>query len=70
MDGANMNAIAGWVDLMLLESMLFTITHKLGQSSWRGWTKDTVAVSHRLVDFLPGVVEKEEGAFKTKTKTF
>ena len=70
MDGANMNAIAGWVDLNALGvdavhnnlHKTWTIPHGGG-----GPGDAIVAVSHRLVDFLPGVViEKEEGAFKTK----
>ncbi len=69
MDGANMNAIAGWVDLAKLGvdavhnnlHKTWTIPHGGG-----GPGDGIVAVSEKLVDFLPGVqVVKENGKFKT-----
>ena len=57
MDGANMNAIAGWVNLNALGvdavhnnlHKTWTIPHGGG-----GPGDAIVAVSHRLVDYLPG----------------
>lgn len=69
MDGANMNAIAGWVDLGKLGvdavhnnlHKTWTIPHGGG-----GPGDGIVAVSEKLVDFLPGIqVVKENGKFKT-----
>ena len=68
MDGANMNAIAGWVDLSKLGvDAVHTNTHK----TWSippggGGPGDAfVAVSDCLIDFLPGiqVEKKEDGSF-------
>jgi glycine dehydrogenase len=58
MDGANMNAIAGWIDLNKLGvdavhnnlHKTWTIPHGGG-----GPGDGIVAVSHRLVEFLPGI---------------
>ena len=70
MDGANMNAIAGWVDLNALGvdavhnnlHKTWTIPHGGG-----GPGDAIVAVSEKLLDFLPGVqIEKAEGVFTTK----
>ena len=69
MDGANMNAIAGWVDLGKLGvDAVHNNTHK----TWTiphggGGPGDAfVAVSDKLLDFLPGIqVEKADGVFKT-----
>ena len=67
MDGANMNAIAGWVDLGALGvdavhnnlHKTWTVPHGGG-----GPGDGIVAVSARLVDFLPGFqVEKRGDAF-------
>jgi glycine dehydrogenase len=74
MDGANMNAIAGWVDLGKLGvDAVHNNTHK----TWTiphggGGPGDAfVAVSSKLVDFLPGVqVMKEDGAFHTVKPAF
>lgn len=70
MDGANMNAIAGIVDLNALGvdavhnnlHKTWTIPHGGG-----GPGDAIVAVSHRLLDFMPGVqVEKRaDGTFRT-----
>ncbi len=69
MDGANMNAIAGWVDLSKLGvdavhnnlHKTWTIPHGGG-----GPGDAIVAVSEKLVDFLPGIqVVKEDGKYKT-----
>lgn len=66
MDGANMNAIAGWIHLgrMGVDAIhnnlhkTWTIPHGGG-----GPGDAIVAVSHRLVDFLPGyqVVKNDQG---------
>jgi glycine dehydrogenase len=67
MDGANMNAIAGWVDLGALGvdavhnnlHKTWTVPHGGG-----GPGDGIVAVSERLVEFLPGFqVEKRDGRF-------
>lgn len=67
MDGANMNAIAGWVDLGALGvdavhnnlHKTWTVPHGGG-----GPGDGIVAVSERLVEFLPGFqVEKQDGRF-------
>lgn len=70
MDGANMNAIAGIVDL---NAIGVDAVHNNLHKTWTiphggGGPGDAiVAVSHRLVDFMPGVqVEKKaDGSFKT-----
>jgi glycine dehydrogenase len=69
MDGANMNAIASWVNLGAIGvdavhnnlHKTWTIPHGGG-----GPGDAIVAVSHRLVDYLPGhnVVKAEDGSFK------
>ncbi|MEC8625190.1 MAG: aminomethyl-transferring glycine dehydrogenase subunit GcvPB [Bdellovibrionota bacterium] len=70
MDGANMNAIAGWVDLNALGvdavhnnlHKTWTIPHGGG-----GPGDAIVAVSEKLLDFLPGVqIDKVDGLFTTK----
>jgi glycine dehydrogenase len=73
MDGANMNAIAGWVDLNKLGvdavhnnlHKTWTIPHGGG-----GPGDAIVAVSEKLIDYLPGVqVQKTKDGYKTfKTK--
>lgn len=70
MDGANMNAIAGWLDLNRLGvdavhnnlHKTWTIPHGGG-----GPGDAIVAVSHRLVDFLPGkqIVRGDDGMLKS-----
>lgn len=70
MDGANMNAIAGWLDLGKLGvdavhnnlHKTWTIPHGGG-----GPGDAIVAVSHKLVDFLPGrqVAKKADGSFES-----
>lgn len=69
MDGANMNAIAGWIDL---DKMGVDAVHNNLHKTWTiphggGGPGDAiVAVSHRLVDYLPGIQIKEEnGVFST-----
>ena len=68
MDGANMNAIAGWVDLRALGvdavhnnlHKTWTIPHGGG-----GPGDAIVAVGERLVDFLPGYqIEKVDGRYE------
>ncbi|MFT6069219.1 MAG: glycine dehydrogenase [Bacteriovoracaceae bacterium] len=70
MDGANMNAIASWVDLGALGvdavhnnlHKTWTIPHGGG-----GPGDAIVAVSEKLIPYLPGIqVIKEDGIFKTK----
>ena len=67
MDGANMNAIAGWIDLGALGvdavhnnlHKTWTIPHGGG-----GPGDAIVAVSEKLVDFLPGFqIQKEDGKY-------
>lgn len=68
MDGANMNAIAGWVDLGKLgvdavhnnQHKTWTIPHGGG-----GPGDAIVAVSEKLIDYLPGhqVVKDESGVY-------
>lgn len=64
MDGANMNAIAGWVDL---GKMGVDAVHNNTHKTWSiphggGGPGDAfVAVSAKLVDFLPGVQAVEQG---------
>ena len=69
MDGANMNAIAGWVDL---GQMGVDAVHNNLHKTWSiphggGGPGDAiVAVSDKLMDFLPGVqVVKEEGGYRS-----
>ncbi len=72
MDGANMNAIAGWVDLNKLG---VDAVHNNLHKTWSiphggGGPGDAiVAVSDKLVDFLPGfqVIPGEHNTFKTIT---
>jgi glycine dehydrogenase len=58
MDGANMNAIAGWIDL---DKMGVDAVHNNLHKTWTiphgggGPGDGIVAVSHRLVDYLPGI---------------
>jgi glycine dehydrogenase len=58
MDGANMNAIAGWIDLNKLG---VDAVHNNLHKTWSiphgggGPGDGIVAVSHRLVDYLPGI---------------
>lgn len=73
MDGANMNAIAGWVDLKKLG---VDAVHNNLHKTWSiphggGGPGDAiVAVSEKLVDYLPGVqIERENENFVIKTPT-
>ncbi|MDR2981111.1 MAG: aminomethyl-transferring glycine dehydrogenase subunit GcvPB [Puniceicoccales bacterium] len=64
MDGANMNAIAGWLDLDKLGvDAIHNNLHKTWSISHGGGGPGDgmVAVSHRLVDFLPGCQIVKEG---------
>lgn len=70
MDGANMNAIAGWVDL---GAMGVDAVHNNLHKTWTiphggGGPGDAiVAVSERLSDFLPGYqVDLHEGRYNTR----
>lgn len=70
MDGANMNAIAGWVDL---GAMGVDAVHNNLHKTWTiphggGGPGDAiVAVSERLSDFLPGYqVDLHEGHYNTR----
>lgn len=70
MDGANMNAIAGWIDLKALG---VDAVHNNLHKTWSiphgggGPGDGIVAVSGRLVDYLPGYqVVKEGGRFGVK----
>lgn len=75
MDGANMNAIAGIVNL---DTLGVDAVHNNLHKTWTiphggGGPGDAiVAVSDKLVDFLPGkqVVQKEDGNFDTITAPF
>jgi len=64
MDGANMNAIAGWVDL---DKLGVDAVHNNLHKTWSiphggGGPGDAiVAVSEKLIDFLPGVQIQKEG---------
>lgn len=64
MDGANMNAIAGWVDLQKLG---VDAVHNNLHKTWSiphggGGPGDAiVAVSKKLIDFLPGVQIQKDG---------
>lgn len=67
MDGANMNAIAGWVNLAELG---VDAVHNNLHKTWSiphgggGPGDGMVAVSERLVDYLPGMqIEKKDGCF-------
>ena len=71
MDGANMNAIAGWVNLA---EMGVDAVHANLHKTWSiphggGGPGDAiVAVSEKLVDFLPGqIIEKENGQYRPVT---
>ncbi len=72
MDGANMNAIAGWLDL---DKMGVDAVHNNLHKTWTiphggGGPGDAiVAVSERLIDYLPGrqIVKHEDGSFSSKT---
>jgi glycine dehydrogenase len=72
MDGANMNAIAGWIDL---NKMGVDAVHNNLHKTWTiphggGGPGDAiVAVSHRLVNYLPGIqVTKSSDGFFNITK--
>ena len=64
MDGANMNAIAGWIDL---NKMGVDAVHNNLHKTWTiphgggGPGDGIVAVSHRLVDYLPGIQVVKKG---------
>ncbi len=64
MDGANMNAIAGWLDL---GKMGVDAVHNNLHKTWSishgggGPGDGFVAVSEKLIDFLPGVTVVKEG---------
>ncbi len=68
MDGANMNAIAGWIDL---NKMGVDAVHNNLHKTWTiphgggGPGDGIVAVSHRLIDYLPGiqVTKDQSGSF-------
>ncbi len=72
MDGANMNAIAGWLDL---DKMGVDAVHNNLHKTWTiphggGGPGDAiVAVSDKLVDFLPGkqIIKKADGTFDVET---
>ena len=72
MDGANMNAIAGWIDL---NKMGVDAVHNNLHKTWTiphgggGPGDGIVAVSHRLLDYLPGVqVTKDAKGFYDMVK--
>jgi glycine dehydrogenase len=71
MDGANMNAIAGWIDL---NKMGVDAVHNNLHKTWTiphgggGPGDGIVAVSHRLVDYLPGVHIVKKDQFFTPVK--
>ena len=64
MDGANMNAIAGWLNL---DELGVDAVHNNLHKTWSiphgggGPGDGIVAVSHRLVDFLPGFQIEQQG---------
>lgn len=64
MDGANMNAIAGWIDL---NKMGVDAVHNNLHKTWTiphgggGPGDGIVAVSHRLIDYLPGIQVVKNG---------
>lgn len=69
MDGANMNAIASWTDL---NAMGVDAVHNNLHKTWTvphggGGPGDAiVAVSEKLIDYLPGVqIKKENGLYQT-----
>jgi len=70
MDGANMNAIAGWVDL---DKLGVDAVHNNTHKTWSiphggGGPGDAfVAVSEKLIPFLPGITveKKDDGSFDT-----
>lgn len=71
MDGANMNAIAGWIDL---DKLGVDAVHNNLHKTWSiphggGGPGDAiVAVSAKLIDYLPGVqIEKNGAMFKAVT---
>lgn len=73
MDGANMNAIAGWVDLGKIGvDAVHNNTHKTWSIPHGGGGPGDafVAVSEKLIDFLPGhqAVRTEHGFDLVKTK--
>ena len=67
MDGANMNAIAGWIDLNKLG---VDAVHNNLHKTWAiphgggGPGDGIVAVSHRLIEFLPGVQVTKDSSGK------
>ena len=71
MDGANMNAIAGWLDL---NAMGVDAVHNNLHKTWSiphggGGPGDAiVAVSEKLIDFMPGIQVKLEGDTYTTFK--
>ncbi len=71
MDGANMNAIAGWIDL---NKMGVDAVHNNLHKTWTiphgggGPGDGIVAVSHRLVDYLPGIQVEKIGSAYTVVK--
>ncbi|PCJ57642.1 MAG: glycine dehydrogenase [Planctomycetota bacterium] len=73
MDGANMNAIAGWLDL---EKMGVDAVHQNLHKTWSiphgggGPGDGIVAVSEKLIDFLPGknIEQNSDGSFKYITQ--
>jgi len=64
MDGANMNAVAGWVDL---DKLGVDAVHNNLHKTWTvphgggGPGDGMVGVSHRIVDFIPGWQVRREG---------
>lgn len=72
MDGANMNAIAGWLDL---DKMGVDAVHNNLHKTWTiphggGGPGDAiVAVSDKLIDFLPGkqIIKKDDGTYDVFT---
>ncbi|MCF8059786.1 MAG: aminomethyl-transferring glycine dehydrogenase subunit GcvPB [Bacteriovoracaceae bacterium] len=72
MDGANMNAVAGWVDL---DAMGVDAVHNNLHKTWTiphggGGPGDAiVAVSSKLIDFMPGkqIIKKADGTFDAIT---
>ncbi len=71
MDGANMNAIAGWVNLaaMGVDAVHLNLHKTFSIPHGGGGPGDAiVAVSDKLVDFLPGrIIEKENGQYRPVT---
>ncbi|MGZ3808542.1 MAG: aminomethyl-transferring glycine dehydrogenase subunit GcvPB, partial [Bacteriovorax sp.] len=67
MDGANMNAIAGWIDL---NKMGVDAVHNNLHKTWTiphgggGPGDGIVAVSHRLIEFLPGIQVTKDASGK------